>query len=801
MQKTHSLLVAVSTVLFFATTGQQARSAAPAFSDANWVSMGARGGVSGPYFWSPIGASAVDAAGNLYIGGSFTNVCGVAASNIARWNGTDWAAVGAGLNGYVGALLVSGTNLYVGGSFTTAGGIAASNVARWDGTAWSALGSGMDGSVRDMALSGSDLYVIGSFSTAGGIAATNLAKWDGNTWSAPVSLLTDVGGADALAVSGSEIYVGGSFSVINDVSANHIAKWTPGTGWTALGSGMEAGFPGGGNVFALLFSGGFLYAGGDFWTAGGIDVNCVARWNGSAWSALGSGLQGAGFNYPGVSRLAMSGTTLYAVGSFAKPGGTVADGIARWNGSSWSSLGSGIATIPGQDPWAMAIAASGNNVYVLGAFSIAGGVPADGLAGWNGSAWSALVPAGAPSPTSVSGAVTTMAVSGTNLYVGGEFGTAGTEIARCLAWWNGTTWSPLGSGANAPWGLTLATSGTNLYAGMRFTPSGGVEGSYVARWNGSSWTALGEAFDADISTLAFSGNDIYAGGGFYLIPGGIPAQGVAKWDGSGWSPLGAGLNGSALALAVSGTNLYVGGSFTSAGGVPMANIARWDGTAWSPLGSGLDGGSVLALAVWNSDLYAGGSFNTAGGSPANWIARWNGTSWSALGSGLGNTRPWSPNVAALLPSGTNLYVGGSFTTAGGVSAPSIARWNGGAWSPLGSGVNDTVNSLAIVGSDLYAGGNFLFAGGKDSPWIARAYLVAPPGGVVDSVAASPGTATVHCYGNPGHQFDVQRAASLAPPIAWTTVNPNPLSPAADGVFNFTDTTATNGAGFYRSRER
>jgi len=797
MKTSHLILVAVTAASVASFASHRAHAASPAFTDANWVSMGVRQGINAAGW---IVDAAADAAGNLYIGGLFTNVCGVAATNIAKWNGTNWSALGAGVNSYVNALLVSGTNLYVGGSFTTAGGIAASSVARWDGTAWSALGSGTDGGVFAMALSGTDLYVTGSFSTAGGVAATNLAKWDGSSWSAPVSLLTDAGGAAALAVSGSDIYVGGSFSTVNGVSANHIAKWTAGAGWTPLGSGMDAGFPGGGNVTSLLFSGGVLYAGGDFWTAGGVTVNCVARWNGSAWSALGSGLQGANGNYPGVSRLAMSGTTLYAVGYFAKPGGTVADGIAKWNGSSWSTLGSGLAGAPGNDPWVTAVAASGSIAYAAGGFSSAGAVAADGLAKWNGSTWSALAPAGAPAG-SVSGAVTTMAVSGTNLYVGGEFGTAGSGLARCLTRWNGATWAPLGSGANSPRGLTLATSGTNLYAGMWFTPPGGLEGSYLARWSGSSWTALGGAFDSDIYAVAVSGTDIYVGGGFYLIPGGVPNPGLAKWNGSSWSSVGGWVDGSAWALALSGTNLYVGGSFTSVGGVPVANVARWDGNNWSPLGAGLVGNRVVALAVWNGDLYAGGFFTIADGSPANWLARWNGTNWSALGTGLGTTGPQNPFVAALLPSGTNLYVGGSFTTAGGVSAPYIARWNGGAWSALGSGVNGPVNSLAIVGSDLYAGGSFATAGNKPSPYIARAYLVAPPGGIVDSITAAPGTATVRFYGNPGHQFDVQRTPSLAQPVVWTTVSPGPIDPAPDGAFTFTDTAATNPAAFYRSRER
>ena len=84
---------------------------------------------------------------NLYAGGYFTTAGGVAANNIAKWDGSAWSALGSGMNGQpdVYALAVSGTNLYAGGCFTTAGGVPANNIAKWDGSAWSALGSGMDG--------------------------------------------------------------------------------------------------------------------------------------------------------------------------------------------------------------------------------------------------------------------------------------------------------------------------------------------------------------------------------------------------------------------------------------------------------------------------------------------------------------------------------------------------------------------------------------------------------------------------------------------------------------------------------
>ncbi|MFN9842948.1 MAG: hypothetical protein ACK57Q_01290, partial [Planctomycetota bacterium] len=135
----------------------------------------------------------------------------------------------------------------------------------------------------------------------------------------------------------------------------------------------------------------------------------------------------------------------------------------------------------------------------------------------------------------------------------------------------------------------------------------------------------------------------------------------------------------------------------------------------SSLGSGMNS-QVLALAVLpNGDLVAGGFFSTAGGVTANRIARWNGSVWSSLGSETSS----SVSALAVLPNG-DLVAGGNFTTAGGVAANRIARWNGSAWSALGSGMDSVVRAVAALpNGDLVAGGDFTTAGGVAANYIAR----------------------------------------------------------------------------------
>lgn len=320
--------------------------------------------------------------------------------------------------------------------------------------------------------------------------------------------------------------------------------------------------------------------------------------------------------------------------------------------------------------------------------------------------------------------------------------------AQNCSWTTGAT--PWGN----PWSATAYTENrvlssatvggtTSLYLGGFFLGIGGTPAGSIAAWNGSTWTALGSGINGRVRALREfddgQGSALYVGGQF-TTAGGLPANNVARWDGTAWSALGTGISGGSNtrveAFAVfddgSGPALYVGGWFNSAGGVPVQNIARWDGSTWSALpGLGtatttLGGAPMVNCLTVHDDgtgpaLYVGGSFNQAGGAAANYVARFNGSSWSPLGVGL------DASVQSLVAfddgSGPALYAGGGFQQAGGATASHIARWNGAAWSPLSGGLDAVVRELVVfddgAGADLYAGGPFTVAGGAPAPTVAR----------------------------------------------------------------------------------
>lgn len=296
-------------------------------------------------------------------------------------------------------------------------------------------------------------------------------------------------------------------------------------------------------------------------------------------------------------------------GSFTVANGVTVNRAARWDGFSWSALGSGSSSAV----YSMATDTLGN-VYFAGEFD-GEGLPPYGVVKWDGVSRTMFAPG-------VYG-VRALAVDiAGNLYAGGAFTLAGEVPVNRIARWDGAAWSALGSGMEQTVVALAADDGGTLYAGGGFTAAGGVPAAFVAKWDGAAWSGLGDGVGAVARALAVDkeGN-LYAGGDF-TTAGGRAANHVAKWDGSSWSPLGPGLNGQVLALAFDGAGaLYAGGTFTTAGGVAVNRIAKWDGAAWSAFGAGLNN-HVYALEVDRNTLLVGGHFTGAGGKVSNYFAMW-----------------------------------------------------------------------------------------------------------------------------------------------------------------------------------
>lgn len=297
-------------------------------------------------------ALARDAAGNIVAGGKFTRAGGVAASRLAVFDGSTWSDLGGGVDGSaVYAILVDGTTIYVGGAFAGVGGAPAQNVAAWNGTTWDNVGGGVSGDVRALAVFDDDL-VTGMYCSPCSLG--HVARWDGAAWD---EMATVSGSAvEALCVYNEDLYVGGSFTAIDGVGALNVAVWKA-EYWAPVGDGFD------GDVYALASFGNELYAGGSFGNSGAARALGIAKWDGTAWTEVGGGV----WDVTLVRSLSAVGATLYVGGNFIRVNESldVAYGVAGWRGGEWI-LPPGGPWNQGWHPGVHAVSASANDAYVGG---------------------------------------------------------------------------------------------------------------------------------------------------------------------------------------------------------------------------------------------------------------------------------------------------------------------------------------------------------------------------------------------------------------------------------------------------
>lgn len=335
-----------------------------------------------------------------------------------------------------------------------------------------------------------------------------------------------------------------------------------------------------------------------------------------------------------------------------------------------------------------------------------------------------------------------------------------------VAWGQSCSYSHLGGGVT---GTVMAlesrdVGGTpTLYVGGELTQAGTVTVSNVASWNGASWSGLGSGVTdpsgtARVRTLASfddgNGPRLFVGGRF-SVAGGIPVTGIAAWDGQAWSAVGTPLTNGAQPVEVldlvvhddgSGPALYVAGEFIGVTGMLTTGILRWNGIAWSMVGSGLPTafgpGWATALAVHDAgngpELYAGGQFilNTSR------VARWDGAAWSGVGTGIHNVHT-SHEIHVLTSfdegNGPRLFVGGKFWAANFGQVNNIARFDNGEWTLVGSSGGTTLSPNAGVFSTTEVAQVFAFHTYHDGSAAPRLYVggqFALAGGVTTSGLAA-----------------------------------------------------------------
>jgi len=323
-----------------------------------------------------------------------------------------------GLDDQVYCLAEYNGELYVGGRFSMAGGNAAMRIAKWNDIEWSTFGANVYGNVDDLIVYQGELYAAGDFYHIGTETVGGIGRWNGVSWSA-VGNQPFSGGATCFAIYNDELYVGGFWGLL---------KWD-GSDWSSVGSGFN------GLVNALTVHNGELYAVGDFFSP----YVGIAKYDGTIWSAVGNSGSGGGVEgFP--KAVASYNGNLYVGGLLFYVDGMAVEGIAKWDGVSWSSVGGGL----NNDVEAFLVA--DGKLYAAGFFTRAGEneeVVLPHVGAWDDSSWLRIQPV-----SGLNSWAFALAMYNGCLYAGGNFNGYGFgtslfhQIAKYCAW-VGITEDPL----------------------------------------------------------------------------------------------------------------------------------------------------------------------------------------------------------------------------------------------------------------------------------------------------------------------------------------------------------------------
>ncbi|MBV6461620.1 MAG: hypothetical protein HJHJAOHD_01750 [Flavobacteriales bacterium] len=342
------------------------------------------------------------------------------------------------------------------------------------------------------------------------------------------------------------LYIGGEFKMLNGDTVFGIVKYD-GSNFYRMGCGFEwdCTTTSIGNLFAptsgarnIIRYNNDIYAVGNF-TGINNKYNCLARWDGSDWQPLGTGLKNEyGGPAAGVS-LKVLNNELYVCGiGFDSCAGVPANGIAKYNGISWSAVHNIPRFKANQSNYIYDMEIYNGDIYVSGNFYDSIGGDIWRIARWNGSQWVG-VDGGMKGGI---GGVNKMVVYKGLLYVAGVFESAGSNPhAKGIATWDGTKWENVGGGIYYPWPMSMQIFDMKVYKDKlyivgAFTSAGGKPIKYLASWDGTDWCGFGlsdTTFYNGINTFSFHKDTLYVGGGFWSVDGDTNIARIAKYIGTG----------------------------------------------------------------------------------------------------------------------------------------------------------------------------------------------------------------------------------------------------------------------------
>ncbi|MEO3936542.1 hypothetical protein V3N99_07250 [Dermatophilaceae bacterium Soc4.6] len=482
----------------------------------------------------------------------------------------------------------------------------------------------------------------------------------------------------------------------------------------------------------------------------------------------------------------------YLAGSFARIGTTRRSGLAHVLAD--GTLDQAFAPVVVGDVSTIGVAS--DRLVIGGTLTSVGGVATGGLA--------ALALDGTLVPgwgAGTDGSVSTLDVVGDTVYVGGAFtsvaGAPAANLAR-VRLLDGSRDPSFAATANAPVrAMDVAAGATRdldlVYVGGEFTSvtAQGVARPHVriAALGGlGSDRSWGTNASGTVQSIAVAPDrsSILVGGAFLTVNG-VARVRVARLQTAGaLLPFDARLDGchaphttqytyqlapcttevNSVSWSPTGDKMYVGGVFTFSQGLTRHDAAAYTTatgglTAWAPL----PGSRVRTMTAIPSGVLLGGDFTSVGGAIRRGLAK------IILATGKVDPAFRADANGIVLDieldaARTGLYLGGAFTTVGGLARSNVAVVSpatGRVGVVFATPVNKPVLTLAVRGGSAYLGGLFTTVGtvarshaarvsastGRADAWVANTIGVGATqrdGGAVTSLAVTAGSSRVFMAG-------------------------------------------------------
>lgn len=437
-----------------------------------------------------------------------TTVAGDPGGSISDYSlgGDEWSEFGMseGIDTYAGQLAYGLGPLYSTGDFTSfdpnARGLAWYQVNTWVAAPmYQQLGDLSNFRVNDMQQAGNEFCLLNGGAPADAeLFWQNVVCYDGNTWQgdnrAPISNVIQT-----IGTYQGDVIHGGDFNVVGDQKSPYIARLDDVQNWQAISQLTWSG-SGQGNVQHVQEYNGELYATGTFNGANGAQVDGIAKYDGTNWTPVITGLNA----YDGL--MTVWDNKLIINGFYNGTQGPV----LAWDGNSITEVGNFIL----------------NGVFTD--FTVYQGdlVVADLVSGtsrlhaFDGNSWQTF-------GGSSQGVFRSLETEGDRLYVGGIFSSACSGVdfvnAENIYVWDGVGCDALGAGINNTTSFIgindIQAYGNGVIVTGRFDAAGGQTANSLAMWNGSSWSGFDQGLvdgedEGTGNALWFQGNTLYISGFF-----------------------------------------------------------------------------------------------------------------------------------------------------------------------------------------------------------------------------------------------------------------------------------------------